>query len=105
MATRSRTRAEGVHHVEEGESVCLFVCLFVCLSVCLSGGRSCDAVITAGPKEVEFRYLSQLRQSPWPINGVYKIHHRAAHNHFKRHADIKHRGELHPSSHDTDKAV
>ena len=44
------------------------------------------------PKKVEIRYLSQLRRSPYPINGVYRIYHRAAHNHFKRHADIKHRG-------------
>ena len=39
------------------------------------------------------RYLSQLKRCPYPINGVYKVHHRAARNHFRRHADIKHRGE------------
>ena len=44
-------------------------------------------------KEVEMRYLSQLKKCPYPINGVYKVHHRAARNHFRRHADIKHRGE------------
>ena len=47
-----------------------------------------------GGKEVEMRYLSQLKKCPYPINGVYKVHHRAARNHFRRHADIKHRGEL-----------
>ena len=43
-------------------------------------------------KEVGIRYLSQLRQSPFPINGVYKLHHNTAHNHFRSPADIKHRG-------------
>lgn len=43
-------------------------------------------------ERVEVRYLSQLRQSQWPINGMYRMHHRAANNHFKRHADIKHNG-------------
>lgn len=50
------------------------------------------------PKKVEFCYLSQLRRSPYPINGVYRTYHRAAHNHFKRHADIKHRGTQHSTS-------
>ena len=43
-------------------------------------------------KEVEIQYLSQLRQSPYPINGVYKLRHNTAHNHFRSPADIKHRG-------------
>lgn len=42
---------------------------------------------------MEVRYLSQLKKCPYPINGVYKVHHRAARNHFRRHADIKHRGK------------
>jgi hypothetical protein len=41
-------------------------------------------------EKAEVQYLSQLRQSQWPINGLYRMHQRAAHNHFKRHADIKH---------------
>lgn len=45
-------------------------------------------------KVVEIRYLSQLRRSPFPINGVYKLRHHTAHNHFRRYADVKHRGEL-----------
>ena len=48
--------------------------------------------LLGGGKEVEVRYLSQLKRCPYPINGVYKVHHRAARNHFRRHADIKHRG-------------
>jgi len=52
----------------------------------------------SAPKKVEFCYLSQLRRSPYPINGVYRTYHRAAHNHFKRHADIKHRGTQHSTS-------
>ena len=45
-----------------------------------------------GEKVAEVQYLSQLKQPQWPINGLYRMHHRAAHNHFKRHADIKHIG-------------
>ena len=44
------------------------------------------------PKEVGILYLAQLRKSPYPINGCLRVNHRAARSHFKRHADIKHRG-------------
>lgn len=44
-------------------------------------------------EKVEMYYLSQLRQPQWPINGLYRTHYRAACNHFKRHADIKHIGK------------
>lgn len=53
-----------------------------------------------GAKEVEIYYLSQLRRCPYPINGVYKLHHRVAHNHFRRHADIKHREDERTSAFD-----
>ena len=61
------------------------------------GERSGDNNSPAVPppvKELEIRYLSQLRQSPFLINGIYKIYHQSANNHFRRHADIKHRGKL-----------
>ncbi len=45
-------------------------------------------------KKLEICYLSQLRKSPYVINGVYKLHHHTAHNHFRRYADIKQRGEV-----------
>lgn len=45
-------------------------------------------------KEIGILYLAQLRKSPYPINGCLRVNHRAARSHFKRHADIKHRGEL-----------
>ena len=48
---------------------------------------------SGGMKEVEVCYLAQLRRSPYPINGIYKLSHRAAHNHFRKYSDIKHRGE------------
>ena len=44
-------------------------------------------------KEVGVLYLAQLRKSPYPINGCLRVNHRAAHSHFKRHADIKHCGK------------
>lgn len=44
--------------------------------------------------EVGIRYLSQLRRSPFPINGIYALHHHSATNHFRRYADIKHRGTI-----------
>ena len=44
-------------------------------------------------KEVGVLYLAQLRKSPYPINGCLRVNHRAAHSHFKRHADIKQRGK------------
>jgi hypothetical protein len=46
--------------------------------------------LEGGGEKAEVHYLSQLRQPQWPINGLYRTHHRAAHNHFRRHADIKH---------------
>lgn len=46
-----------------------------------------------GPDKIEVQYLSQIRQPQWPINGLYRMHHRAAHYHFRRHADIKHIGK------------
>lgn len=44
------------------------------------------------PKSIEPRCWKHLHRSPFPINGVYQVYHRAARNHFRRHADIKHRG-------------
>lgn len=52
------------------------------------------------PKPSEPRCWNQLRRSPFPINGVYQVYHRAARNHFRRHADIKHREEEHISIQD-----
>lgn len=43
-------------------------------------------------KEVEVCYLAQLRRSQYPINGIYKLTHNSAHNHFRKHSDVKHRG-------------
>ena len=45
-----------------------------------------------GVKEVEVCYLSQLRRSQYPINGIYKLNHNSAHNHFRKYSDVKHRG-------------
>ena len=59
-----------------------------------------QAFPSLGAKEVEIYYLSQLRRCPYPINGVYKLHHRVAHNHFRRHADIKHREDERTSAFD-----
>lgn len=58
-------------------------------SVCEDRGSPVDG----GSKELEIRYLAQLRKSPYPINGVYKLWHRVAHNHFRRYTDVRHRGE------------
>eukprot|EP00731_Ephydatia_muelleri_P030247 Em0021g770a len=52
------------------------------------------------PKSIEPRCWKHLHRSPFPINGVYQVYHRAARNHFRRHADIKHREEDHVSIQD-----
>lgn len=58
------------------------------------GASGSERPAGGGSKEVEIRYLSQLRQSPYPINGVYKLRHHVAHNHFRRYADIKLKSSL-----------
>lgn len=44
-------------------------------------------------KDVEILYLAQLRRSQYPMVQLCKKTHRTAHNHFRRHADIKHHGK------------
>lgn len=46
-----------------------------------------------GHKEIGILYLSQLRKSPYPINGCMRINHRSLHSHFKRYSDIKSKGQ------------
>ena len=43
-------------------------------------------------KQLEIIYLSQLRKSPIPIIQLCKRTRRTPYNHFRRHADIKHKG-------------
>lgn len=38
-------------------------------------------------------YVSQLRKSQYPIVQLCRRTHRTARNHFRRHADIKNKGE------------
>ena len=60
-----------------------------------SSRGSCDRTTPppSSKEVVEIRYLSQLRKSPFPINGVYKLRHHTAHNHFRRYADVKRKGK------------
>ena len=43
-------------------------------------------------KQLEIMYLSQLRKYPIPIIQLCKRTRRTPYNHFRRHADIKHKG-------------
>lgn len=60
----------------------------------------CEVGHTPVSKDVEIRYLAQLRRSPYPINGVYKLRHQVAQNHFRRYADVKHKAALPMSVYD-----
>ena len=44
-------------------------------------------------------YMSQLRRSQFPIIQLCRKNHRAPRNHFRRHADIKHKGMFYMYNH------
>lgn len=51
-------------------------------------------------KQLEIIYLSQLRKSPIPIIQLCKRTRRTPYNHFRRHADIKHKEDTKVATHD-----
>lgn len=89
-STRSKKES-----IKDGGEWKLLACVVLQILMLITAVVHCKMPsLSLAPMEVEIRYLSQLRRSPYPISSLHKVCHKAPHNHFKQHSDIKRKGRL-----------